>query len=95
MFGHEGLLYENSFVMYDKGTDSLWIHVTGEAVTGPLKGNKLQFFPSVVTSWKAWKKKYPHTGVLEGRRDEGFMGSLMEWRRSSSNRGLWTVASVF
>ena len=32
-FGHEGVLYENSFIMYDKGTESLWVHVTGEAIS--------------------------------------------------------------
>ena len=31
-FGHEGVLYRRSFIMYDKQTESLWIHTTGEAV---------------------------------------------------------------
>ena len=44
-FGHAGILYQNSFVMYDKKTDSLWVHATGRAETGPMKGNTLTFFP--------------------------------------------------
>ena len=52
-FGHAGILLENSFVMYDRGTDSLWVHVTGRAVWGPLKGEQLEFVPSTEN-----KKKY-------------------------------------
>ncbi len=74
--GHEGLLYENSFVFYDKETDSLWIHVTAEAVKGPLKGKSLKIFPSTVTTWEAWKNRYPDTLVLGGDRNEGFMGTF-------------------
>ncbi len=31
-FGHAGILYRNSFVMYDRTTESLWVHVTGLAL---------------------------------------------------------------
>ncbi len=48
-FGHEGVLYRQSFVMYDKQTDSLWVHTTGEAIKGALKGKVLTFLPSTVT----------------------------------------------
>ena len=65
-FGHAGMLINDSFVMYDKGTDSLWVHVTGTAVHGPLKGKKLRFIPSTVTTWEAWKQRYPRTRVLPG-----------------------------
>lgn len=60
------MLINDSFVMYDKGTDSLWVHVTGEAVFGPLKGKKLKFIPSTVTTWEAWKQRFPRTRVLPG-----------------------------
>ncbi len=74
-FGHAGILYEQSFVMYDRETDSLWVHVTGRAEAGPLKGKRLRFFPSTVTPWVQWKQAYPHTLVLPGRRRGGFMGT--------------------
>ena len=45
-FGHAGMLYQNSFLMYDHQTNSIWIHATGEAFHGPLKGMKLRFMPS-------------------------------------------------
>ncbi len=76
-FGHAGILYENSFIMYDRQTESLWVHVTGEAAFGPLKGKRLEFMPSTVTTWVHWKKNYPHTRVLPGYRRGGFMGTYM------------------
>lgn len=74
-FGHAGILYENSFVMYDRKTNSLWVHATGRAETGPMKGKRLTSFTSTVTTWKQWKTAYPHTLVLPGYRRGGFMGT--------------------
>lgn len=73
-FGHEGILYRQSFIMYDKQTGSLWVHTTGEAVKGPLKGKVLTFLPSVVTTWKRWHALHPETRVLTGRRGAEQMG---------------------
>ena len=75
-FGHEGILYKNSFILYDKETRSLWIHTTGEAIRGKLRGKQLDFIPSVVTTWAKWKNSYPETTVLTGRRARGFMGTF-------------------
>jgi hypothetical protein len=74
-FGHEGVLYRNSFVMYDKTTDSKWLHVTGEALKGSMKGKKLGFVPSVILPWKTWKLRHPRTTVLLGKKVGGLMGS--------------------
>lgn len=73
-FGHAGMLFKNSFLFYDHQTNSIWVHVTGEAFHGPLKGKKLKFMPSTVTTWEKWKARYPQTLVLPGRRSETFMG---------------------
>lgn len=75
-FGHAGILYRNSFVMYDRETDSLWVHVTGVCARGPLKGRRLDPFPSQVATWKAWKAAHPGTRVLAGTRQGGFMGTF-------------------
>ncbi len=75
-FGHEGVLYRNSFVMYDKGSESLWVHVTGEAIKGPKKGSQLRFLPSVIVPWGFWRTEHPETTVLLGKMVEGFMGSF-------------------
>ncbi len=68
-------MYKQSFVMYDRNTESLWVHVTGMAEYGPMQGKRLTFMPSTVTSWGKWKKDYPHTKVLPGYRRGGFMGT--------------------
>lgn len=76
-FGHEGILYNNSFVLYDRGTKSLWIHTTGQAVKGELRGAQLEFQPSEVVRWKVWKARHPKTLVLDrGGEDQGFMGTF-------------------
>jgi hypothetical protein len=75
-FGHEGILYKNSFVLYDRQSRSLWLHTTGEAVHGPQKGKQLQFVPCAVTTWRKWKMAHPDTLVLPGRKAEGFMGAF-------------------
>ena len=62
--------------MYDHQTDSLWVHTTGQAVTGPMRGNKLEFLPSTVTRWSAWRRDHPETKVLLGRRAGRFMGTF-------------------
>jgi len=61
--------------MYDKQTNSLWVHVTGHAEEGPLKGAQLTLIPSTVTTWEDWRQRYPGTLVLDGVKRKGFMGS--------------------
>ena len=76
-FGHEGVLFKRSFIMYDKETESLWLHTTGQAVKGKLKGSQLEFVPSQVMPWAAWRALHPDTKVLTGRRSNGFMGKYV------------------
>ena len=61
--------------MYDRETESLWVHVTGRAQSGPLEGSQLEMIPSTVTTWAQWKRAHPDTLVLPGRRRGGFMGT--------------------
>jgi len=75
-FGHEGVLYRASFMLYDKGTRSLWVHTTGACVKGPLKGERLRFLAASVVPWKTWKAQHPATRVLQGKADRQFMGTL-------------------
>ena len=55
----------NALVMYDNQTDSLWSQFTGEAVEGPLKGISLEFIPSQLITWGAWRDLHPDTLALE------------------------------
>ncbi|MFQ5521759.1 MAG: DUF3179 domain-containing (seleno)protein, partial [Candidatus Methylomirabilia bacterium] len=46
---------------------SLWSHVTGKAVAGPLKGMRLTMLPAVHTTWGLWKASHPESVVLQKR----------------------------
>jgi hypothetical protein len=63
-FGVSGLLYRSNVLMYDHQTESLWLQVKREAVTGPMNGTRLETIPSSVTTWSKWKRAHPATTVL-------------------------------
>ncbi len=67
-FGVSGKLYANGLVMYDHQTDSLWSHVTGDAMTGTLAGARLEILPAMHTTWGVWRRLYPRTLVLDPSR---------------------------
>lgn len=67
-FGVSGKLWANGLIMYDHQTESLWSHVAGEAVTGPLQGTKLEMLPATRTNWGTWKRLHPQTLVLDPRK---------------------------
>lgn len=73
-FGVSGKLHANSLIMYDHQTDSLWSHLAGAAVTGPLKGEKLKPIQSMFTHWSTWKKLHPNSKVLSSNHG-GFLTS--------------------
>ena len=55
-FGVSGKLWKNALIMYDRETKTLWSHLTGEAVYGPMQGEKLTMLSSVPkVKWKDWK----------------------------------------
>lgn len=58
------MLWRDALVMYDRTSNSLWTQVTGEAVAGPMKGEKLKELPSELTTWGDWKRRHPKTLVL-------------------------------
>ncbi len=69
-FGVSGKLIRNVLVMYDRETNSFWSQLLGEAVEGPLTGTRLEYLPSVMTTWEAWRAMHPDTIALE----KGFFG---------------------
>ena len=71
-FGVSGKLHANSLIMYDHQTDSLWSHLVGSAVTGPLKGEKLKPLQSMFTQWSTWRNFYPDSKVLNNGRSSIF-----------------------
>jgi hypothetical protein len=50
----------------DQETGSLWSPMSGEALSGPLKGKRLSELVSTYSLWFAWKKYRPDTVVYGG-----------------------------
>jgi hypothetical protein len=67
VFGSSGFLFRSNKLMYDQQTKSLWHHLTGEPVVGPLadSGLKLRVLPIVTTRWTDWLAAHPDTVVLD------------------------------
>lgn len=72
LFGNTSALYQSDLVMYDHQTGSYWFQVLGEAIVGPLSGQRLKLLPAVTTEWGQWKELYPNTQVLS--KDQGLLG---------------------
>ena len=51
-------------VMADRQTNSVWSHLDGEAIEGPLTGTEMSFIPLVHTTWEEWLDLHPDTSVL-------------------------------
>lgn len=69
-FGTSGMLFNSALVMYDRQTESLWSHFTGEAVIGHLAGERVEVLPVATVSWADWRQAHPDGLVLS--RDTGF-----------------------
>lgn len=63
-FGVSGLLYNSDVLLYDRATESLWSQIIGKAVSGPMKGKKLERLPLTHTNWSDWVEQHPDTLVL-------------------------------
>jgi hypothetical protein len=57
-------------VMFDHQTGSYWNQVSGDAIVGPLTGQRLSILPAQMTTWGSWKSLYPETLALS--EDTGF-----------------------
>jgi hypothetical protein len=69
-FGTSGLLWNSALVMYDRQTETLWSHFTGQGIVGELTGTEIDIFPVATVPWGAWRDAHPDGLVLS--RDTGF-----------------------
>jgi len=69
-FGTSGLLLNSSLVMYDRQTETLWSHFTGEGIIGMLTGVQLEKLSVAMVPWLAWRDAHPDSLVLS--RSTGF-----------------------
>ncbi|MBT2490724.1 DUF3179 domain-containing protein [Streptomyces sp. ISL-96] len=63
-FGTTGKLVNSNLLMYDRQTGSEWPQLLGTAISGPLKGQRLDTVPLVWSTWKDWRAAHPDTRVL-------------------------------
>ena len=70
-------MWRDALLMYDHQTRSLWSHITGEAIQGPLSGKQLKPLASMPQiAWKTWQMNYPETQVLSVPTGDGRVESL-------------------
>ncbi len=60
MFG----LKEAVLVMLDRETGSIWTHLDGKAIQGPMEGKRMEMIPLPQMTWEKWKKSRPDTLML-------------------------------
>ena len=83
VFGNAGGLYKNAMTWWDHTTQSIWSQPTGEVLSGPLEGTKLQPLPFQLTTWKNWITTHPDTLVMSndlnriGNARQGFNESFL------------------
>jgi len=63
-FGTSGKLINSNLVMYDRETDSYFPQILGIAVEGDLKGQRLEEFPVLWSTWGNVKDTYEDMRVL-------------------------------
>ncbi len=63
-FGVSGLIYNSALLLYDRQTESLWSQILAKAITGPMKGTKLDTVQLTHTTWRDWLQRYPNTLAL-------------------------------
>ncbi|MBI4198387.1 MAG: DUF3179 domain-containing protein [Chloroflexi bacterium] len=57
-------LLQGVLTMRDRQTGSVWTHLDGKAISGPLQGVRLRMVPMPQMSWGEWKALHPKTVVL-------------------------------
>jgi hypothetical protein len=65
MFGNQGALWQRAMTWWDHETGSVWSQPLGEAVAGPLAGERLELLPSTLTEWATWRRMHPDTLALD------------------------------
>ena len=57
-FGVSGLLYQSDVLFYDRQTESLWSQLALKAVSGSKVNSRLEWLPSEIMTFGAWKAKH-------------------------------------
>ena len=65
VLGNQGALWGNAMTWWDHSTGSIWSQPLGEAILGPLRGERLELFPSTLTTWQSWLGAHPESLALD------------------------------
>ena len=65
MLGNQGALWGNAMTWWDHDTGSIWSQPLGEAIAGPLKGERLELLPVSLNDWSTWRAAHPETLALD------------------------------
>ncbi len=63
-FGVSGKLADDDLVLYDRETETEWKQSTGEAIDGPLSGDRLRALPAATTTWETFRERHSDGVVL-------------------------------
>jgi hypothetical protein len=73
----------------DETTKSWWRQATGEAIAGPLKGERLAELPSGQYTWKEWLRIHPDSRVMQpDQADTAHYANLKNYDDGSIDGGL-------
>ena len=61
---HLAGINNQNFIMQDEETGSWWQQITGEAILGSSKGQRLKLVPHDELSFSLWKQEHPHGRLL-------------------------------
>ena len=57
-------LLQDVFTMVDRETGTLWTHLDGKAIQGPLEGKRLTLIAVPHMTWGGWRASHPDTTML-------------------------------
>ena len=65
VLGNQGDLWGNAMTWFDHETGSVWSQPLGEAILGPLTGERLELLSSTTLRWSEWRELHPQTVALD------------------------------
>ena len=68
-----------NFLMRDEETGSYWQQITGEAIAGPLKGQRLELIRADELTWKLWQVEQPQGTVLQDNQKYAGQYPKQDW----------------
>ena len=71
--------------MVDRETGSIWTHLEGKAIEGPMTGASLTMLPMPQMTWGDWQQSIPETFVLSD--DTGYSGWYTPVQIAQYDRG--------